>query len=150
MPLDVRRNFYANYPQWKRSWWNSSHTHAINVCLFHQAYCVLVLLIYIYILRKLSINNFKESNGWLRRFLIRTPVQPSFKLQCQGDSSLPQCHAQRMEEIRRICKEFPSSNIYNMDESGLFFRMDPRKTYLSGGETRDNVCCTDFSKHRVE
>ena len=45
---------------------------------------------------------------------------------------LPDNHTARMEEIREIAAEYDVSNIYIMDESGLFYRMLPRRTYLSG------------------
>ncbi len=89
-----------------------------------------------------------ESNGWLDRFLQRSPVQPSFKLHTKGNSALQRGHAERMEQIREKCKEFDVINIYKMDESGLFFRMEPRNTYLSELETRDTIRGTDFCKHK--
>ena len=35
-----------------------------------------------------------------------------------------------------------------MDESGLFFRMDPRKSYLSKEDDRSAIRGTEFNKHK--
>ncbi len=143
--LYVPRNLYAKYPAMEN-----------KLVGFTTFACEQRLLVSSSILRtraidiskELGIVDFEASNGWLSRFLIRTPIQPSFKLHGKGNSNLPQCLTQRMEEIRSIYKEFPLSNIYNVDESGLFFRMGPWKTYLSVGKMRDIVRSTDFSKHK--
>ena len=35
-----------------------------------------------------------------------------------------------------------------MDESGLFYRMGPSRTYLSGSESRKNTRGTEMTKHK--
>ena len=96
----------------------------------------------------LKINSFKASPGWLEKFLRRTSVQPSFKLHGKGNSQLSKNHLTRIEEIRQIASEYDVSNIYNMDESGLFYRMGPRRTYLSGEKSSAEVRVTEFNKHK--
>lgn len=73
----------------------------------------------------LRITGFKASNGWLERYLRRTPVQPCYKLRGKGNPTIPPCHNSRMDEIRSTASQYESCNIWNMEESGLFFRMDP-------------------------
>ena len=46
-------------------------------------------------------------------------------LQYRGGLDLPANESARMQEIRDISSEFDIRNIYNMDESGLFYRMGP-------------------------
>ena len=62
------------------------------------------------------------------RVLRRSSVQPSIKLREKGDSSLPVGHAEYMSSLQEITAQYYASNVYNMDESGLFYRMGPRKT----------------------
>ncbi len=96
--------------------------------------------------RQSATNDFKASKAWLGRFLHRYLIQSSFKVHGEGNSALPTCHTEHMNEIRDICKEYNVSDIYNMDESRLFYRMGPRQTYLSASETRDTVSDSEFSK----
>ena len=35
-----------------------------------------------------------------------------------------------MNELREIIAEYPRSQVYNQDESGLYFRRLPNRTYL--------------------
>ena len=81
------------------------------------------------------------------RFLKRSSVQPSFKLRGKGDSSLPVGHAEYMSSIQEITKQYSASNIYNMDESGLFCSIAPRKTYLTGCENPRETRGTSLTKH---
>ena len=68
------------------------------------------------------------------RFYWRYSVHPSFKLRGKSDSSLPVGHAEYVSSVQEITKQYSASNIYNMDESGLFRSMAQRKTYLTGCE----------------
>ena len=76
----------------------------------------------------LNINSFKASPGWLEKFLHRSSVQPSFKLHRKRNIQLSKNHLTKMEEIRQIASQYDVSNINNMDGSGLFYRMGPRRT----------------------
>ena len=53
-----------------------------------------------------------------------------------------------MTEIRSIAQGYPLRNIYNMDESGLFYRMCPRMSYLSPDEKRKEVRGTELQRHK--
>ena len=81
-----------------------------------------------------DVQNFKASNGCIENFLRRTEVQNSVRLHGRGNSDLPANHSERMAEIRSIAQGYSIRNIYNMDESGLFYRMCPRISYLSPDE----------------
>ena len=76
----------------------------------------------------LGISNFRPSNGWLQKFLRPSGVQSSFKLHGKGSSELPASTSSRMEEICNTLSTYEISNIYNMDESGLFYRIGPFRT----------------------
>ena len=143
--LDVRRNLYATYPILEQ--------RIVEFITFTRQQRLLVsskLLTTraLTIASELDIEGFHASNGWLEKFIRKSPVQPSFKLHGKGGSVLPSSHVERMEQIRDIAKHYHVSNIYNMDESGLFYRMGPQRIYLSGFEQRDAVRGTEFGKHK--
>ena len=75
-------------------------------------------------------------------------MQPQFKLERKGGSVLPSCHVKKIEQIREISKHYHMSNIYNIYESGLSYRMGPQRTNLSSSDQRDTVHGTEFGKHK--
>ena len=74
----------------------------------------------------LGIEEFKASNGYIERFRRRNCVGKSVRLHERGVSILPRNHVERMMELRTVTGNYPQKNIYNMDESGFFYRMGPR------------------------
>ena len=143
--LDVRRNLYAKYPILEQ--------RLVEFILFARQQRLpmsskILTTRALAIASELGIEGFHASNGWLEKFIRRSPVQTSFKLHGKGGSVLPSSHVERMEQIRDIAKHYHVSNIYNMDESGLFYRMSPQRTYLSGFEQREAVRGTEFGKHK--
>ena len=97
---------------------------------------------------KFNDNSFRASNGWLQKFIRRSAIQRSFKLHGKGGVDLPVDASARMQEIRDITSEYELKNIYNMDESALFYRMGPRQTYLTDDEDRNTTRGTDLQKHK--
>ena len=80
---------------------------------------------------------FKCSNGWLDRFKDRHGI--SFKRIC-GEENSVDTGSEQMEEWHRtlsmILKEYDPKNVYNADETGVFFRCLPDKTL----EFKDKDC----------
>ena len=72
---------------------------------------------------------FKCSTGWLDRFKERHGI--SFKRIC-GEENAVDTGSDQMEEWHRtlsvILKEYSPDNVYNADETGIFFRCLPDKT----------------------
>ena len=44
-----------------------------------------------------------------------------------------------MSEIREACKKYPPSRIFNVDETGILWKLMPRRTYLSSRGNRKTV-----------
>ena len=79
--------------------------------------------------QRLDHSDFKCSNGWLDRFKERHNI--TFKKIC-GESKSVDVNSKGMTdwtaELNGILTEFKPENIFNADETGLFFRLLPEKT----------------------
>ena len=53
-----------------------------------------------------------------------------------------------MIEIRDVLSQYDPKNIYNMDESGLFYRLGPSRTYLTANESKRGTRSTEFQKQK--
>ena len=51
-----------------------------------------------------------------------------------------------MEAIRLACLDYDMENIFNVDETGTFFRLLPKRTYLSTAENRKTARGTKAMK----
>lgn len=81
----------------------------------------------------LGLQNFKASNGWLEKFKIRHNL--AFKSICGEEKSVDlQQVSDWMEKLKEICDGYEAENIYNADETGLFYRIMPNKTLCFKGE----------------
>lgn len=82
------------------------------------------------------------SNGWIEKFKQRNKLH---KITLHGEAasaplqSLPQARA----KLQEILGRYDLENIYNVDETGLFFRMLPNQT-LSSDKKRSGkkIVCT--------
>ena len=61
---------------------------------------------------------------------------------------LPPNRVSTLAGLRAISFQYELGNIWNMDESGLFFRMGSNRSYLSAFESRSQVCGTEFGKYK--
>ena len=91
---------------------------------------------------------FKASNGWVEKFLRRARIQRSCELHGKGGTQIPVGTQERMEEIRSTLAKYDLKNIYNMDESGLFYRMGPSRSYLLASENRSEIRVTELQRHK--
>lgn len=63
------------------------------------------------------------SDGWLNRFKKRHAIR---KITYHGEAtSIPPSAYEEMKTVRTLCGEFAEEDIYNMDETGLFWRKAP-------------------------
>ncbi len=78
---------------------------------------------------KLGITGFKQSCGWLDRFKECHGI--SFKKIC-GESKAVDMSSQSVEDWNRlltaILKKYHARDVYNADETGVFYKMQPDKT----------------------
>ena len=91
------------------------------------------------------------SNGWLHRFKQRYNIKQRTHHSEAG--SVPEEAEEEMKAIRTISGQYNEDDIYNMDESGLFWRMPPCQSLSSlsrSGIKKDKawisiICCVNAS-----
>ena len=84
---------------------------------------------------------FNASVGWCQKFVTRHCLT-SVSLAGQGGSAAVAEVATEMCELRQKLREFDLENVYNVDETGLFFKLLPRRTYILSfvNERRELAC----------
>ena len=117
------------------------------------------------IAKDLGVESFKGSSGWLTNFLNRKGIV-STKLFGEGgevDKNDPVLQ-QKLRELEELLCEYEYEHIYNMDETGLFYRVVPRHTTLLPSENKNTtrgkkaqkervtaaVCCNATGSHKVD
>ncbi|XP_069110032.1 tigger transposable element-derived protein 6-like [Argopecten irradians] len=86
----------------------------------------------------LQISDFKASNGWLDKFKTRHSIK-AFKVSGESagiDDKLVEDYTQQLPEI---CDGYSTSDIFNCDETGLYFRVLPDKTLSQKGSSSKGV-----------
>ena len=78
---------------------------------------------------------FGASEKSVRNFLLRHGMS-STVLHGEAGSVDVESIAEGMEAIRLACLDYDMENIFNVDETGIFFRLLPKRTYLSIAENR--------------
>jgi len=66
----------------------------------------------------------KFSPGWLQRFKERNGIRLQ-KLHGESSSVDPVTIADSLPLLKNKCETYPLERIYNMDETGLFYRLEP-------------------------
>ena len=88
---------------------------------------------------------FGASEKWVRNFLLRHGMS-STVLHGEAGSVDVESIAERMEAISLACLDYDMENILNVDETGIFFRLLPKHTYLSTAENRKTARGTKAMK----
>jgi hypothetical protein len=87
----------------------------------------------------------KWSNSWLEGFKTRFKIKQYVR---HGEAVAVDIHnpeaIQQMNDIRGLCSNYTNKDIFNMDETGLFWKMSPDRTLVtkaqSGGKkSKDRI-----------
>ena len=89
-------------------------------------------------------SNLTFSNGWLEKFKKRNHIQRYRAHGEAGSAPLESLSEERMK-LRRLLGRFTLDRIYNIDETGLFYRMLPNQTLSThpiAGQKKDKTRIT--------
>jgi hypothetical protein len=79
----------------------------------------------------LNKNDFKASDGWLDGFKERHNIKEYVKHGEAGSAPILELPAYR-EQIRGITSQYQLSDIFNADETGLFWKLEPSRVLSTG------------------
>ena len=84
---------------------------------------------------ELGITEFQYSNGWLQRFKLRCGI--GSKKICVESAGVDSHILDRGRvNVARVIKDFELRDVYNLDETGLFFRMLPDRSLTTRDKTK--------------
>lgn len=104
--------------------------------------------------------DFKASDGWFDGFKKRYKLR-SCKLSGESASSEVNKYRQELQMIKDEIGKFDPDDVYNMDETGLFYKMLPDRTYCLECETNPHgskqqkdritviLCCNLSGTHKI-
>ena len=98
------------------------------------------------IAKKMQQNCFKSSDGWLQKFVKRNGL--SFKTASGESGAVNIEDAQRFKSdtLPMLIANYSPQDVFNMDETGLFFKCVPNKTYYFKS---DKCHGGKYSKERI-
>ena len=83
-------------------------------------------------------NEFSASNGWLEAFIARHQIKFS-NLHGESAGVDPKLCDQWKENLPWLCEGYNLKDIYNCDETGIFFRSIPKKSFRKKGEVNNGT-----------
>ena len=84
--------------------------------------------------KRQGIAEFSESDGWFYNWRWRCNVSKSTRLHGEAADVDLDAAEQEMHVLRNEFTSYPASNVFNMDEAGLFYRAIPNRSYLAADE----------------
>ena len=83
----------------------------------------------------LGITDFSYSNGWMQRFKVRAGI--SSQVICGESAGVDQNTVSRgRQQARELVEGYALRDVYNLDETGLFFRMLPDRSLTTTDKTK--------------
>ncbi|CAB4419840.1 unnamed protein product [Rhizophagus irregularis] len=103
-------------------------------------------------------NTLTFSNGWITRFKKKNGLR-RYKLHGESSSAPLETLPQERKKLQQILRRYSLDDVYNADETGLFFRMTPNETLAHGpinGTKKDKTRVTvmlasnAFGNHKLK
>jgi hypothetical protein len=80
-----------------------------------------------------KVNDFKGTNGWLEKFKKRFNIRSKFLHGDAADADMHGVeHSQRSMPALITELGYSKEDVYNFDETGLYFKAEPKRTLLRG------------------
>jgi len=80
----------------------------------------------------MGITDFSISNGWLEKFKKRNDIKSQIRLGEAGEAAGLDFDSMRTE-LQSILANWDENNIFNCDETALFWKLEPKRTMVKGG-----------------
>lgn len=80
--------------------------------------------------QKNSLEAFTASHGWVQAFVKRNGLQSEALLGKTGNVKAKDVEAS-IQSVRDACEPYDIENIFNVGETGLFYNLLPKRTYLA-------------------
>ena len=87
---------------------------------------------------KERLEEFKAGDKWAKNFVKRNELH-SKVLHGEAGSVDHEKIKEGMEAVRKACKDYPARNIFNVDETGIQYKLMPRRTYVCSFEDRKTL-----------
>lgn len=85
--------------------------------------------------RALGHDDFLASEGWLARFRERYGIRARLLCGESADAPAEKADEWRVTVIKNIIAEYDPEDVYNADETGLFYQLLPERSLTLKGET---------------
>ena len=76
---------------------------------------------------QLEITDFQYSKGWLQRFKDRHSIK-AYRVHGESATVNAQDVDESREALRKVIQDYAPEDVYNCDESGLYFKMESKMT----------------------
>src|SRR5205085_6858074 len=90
-------------------------------------------------LLEISEEELSFSNGWISRFKMRNHLR-SFRFHGEANSAPLETLSEERNKLRSLLSMYNINDIYNADETGLFFRMAPNQTLARSASAGKKTC----------
>ena len=94
---------------------------------------------------KENLKGFKASNGWVERFCKRFSIK-SEVLKGESDPISQEKQDQARQKLKMITSQYLDEDVFNADETGLYYRMAPDRAVIAANDFSDGV---EGDKERV-
>ena len=96
--------------------------------------------------KSLGETKLKVSSGWWEKVRKRNGIGKSVRLHGEAGEVDHEQIKSKIDEIRKDLESYDPENIYNWDETGLYFKLIPHSTYTARNEERRQVRGTKAQK----
>ena len=84
--------------------------------------------------KRQGVIDFRASDGWFYNWRWRCNVSKCTRLHGEAADVDLDAAEREMHVLRNALASYPASNVFNMDEAGLFYRAIPNRSYLAADE----------------